>query len=243
MIDMIAFDADDTLWHSEVLYASTQARFRELLAPYRQGDNALQELYETEMRNLQTFGYGVKGFALSMIETAITLTGGRIRGDEIQQIIGFAKEMLSAPIQLLDGVEEAVQELSREHRLMIITKGDLFDQETKVARSGLVPYFDQVEIVSGKTAEVYRSLLEKHGLAPGRFVMVGNSLRSDILPVLELGGHAIHIPYEVKWAHEAADRPHETQARYAELEGVAELPAYVDKLRQRDLDDPLEVSD
>ena len=234
MIDTIAFDADDTLWHSEVLYASTQDRFRELLEPYRQGDNALQELYQTETRNLRTFGYGVKGFALSMIETAITLTGGSIRGDEIQRILDFAREMLSAPIELLDGVEDVLRRLSQEHSLMLITKGDLFDQETKIARSGLARYFDDVAIVSGKTPEVYRGLLDKHDLQAERFLMVGNSLRSDILPVLELGGNGVYIPYEVKWAHEEANRPAGAQSRYAELESITELPAYVERLLARD---------
>jgi putative hydrolase of the HAD superfamily len=230
MVDLIAFDADDTLWHNEILYARTQERFAELLAPYHVDGRAGEELFATEMRNIPQYGYGIKGFALSMIETAIRLTGGQITGGEIQKLIHLAREMMEAPVQLLDGVAEVLATLATKQRLMLITKGDLFDQERKLARSGLAPYFAHVEIVSQKTSDVYRALLARRGIAPQRFLMVGNSLRSDILPVVEIGGHAVHIPYHVTWAHEAVELPEELPRGYVELAHIGLLPQAVAQL-------------
>lgn len=230
MFDVIALDADDTLWHNERLYSMTQERFKELLSRHHRRDVIERRLYETEMHNLRTFGYGIKGFTLSMIETAVELTGGRIRGAEIQEIIDFAKEMLSAPVELLQGAKEAVDTLSRRHPLMLITKGDLFDQETKIARSGLADRFAHIEIVSDKTTETYRTILAKHGLDAHRFLMVGNSMRSDVLPVLEMGGRAVYIPYEITWAHEAAAELTGRSRGYYELEGISQLPDLIDGL-------------
>jgi putative hydrolase of the HAD superfamily len=232
-IDVIAFDADDTLWHNETLYADAQARYQELLAAY-DGDHAvLDELYETEMANLSCFGYGIKSFALSMIETAIRLSGGEISAGEIQGIINIAKEMKQAPVSLLEHVEDVIRALSGTHRLMLITKGDLLDQERKIAYSGLAPYFESVEVVTEKTADVYRALLARHRIAPERFVMVGNSLRSDVLPVVSLGARAVHIPYHITWAHETVSvHPHEAQ-RYLELEHIGLLPELVGRLERR----------
>ena len=161
-----------------------------------------ERLDETEMRNIKHFGYGVKGFTLSMIETAVELTEGRVKGNEIKDIVGFAHEMLASPINLLEGVRETVESLHGNYRLMVITKGDLFDQETKIARSGLGDYFDEVEIVSKKTKGVYETVLGRHKVEKFEFVMVGNSLKSDVLPVLELGASAVHVPYETEWFHE-----------------------------------------
>jgi putative hydrolase of the HAD superfamily len=232
MIDVIALDADDTLWHSESLYFSTQERFRQVLARYDRGDWTEQALYETEMANLQFYGYGIKSFALSMIETAIKLTGGRIQGCEIQEIIDLAKEMLKAPIQLLDHVADAIPQLAATCPLMLITKGDLLDQETRLARSGLGEYFTHVEIVPDKTVETYRSLLERHRLSPERFLMVGNSLRSDVLPVVSLGGHAVLIPYTFTWVHEKVDWEPEHASTYVELEHIGLLREYVERICQ-----------
>jgi putative hydrolase of the HAD superfamily len=229
MIDVVAFDADDTLWHNEVLYALTQERLERLLAPYHHDGRVQEELYRTEMQNLAYFGYGIKGFALSMIETAIRLSGGQIEASVIQEIIGLAKEMVQAPVQLLDHVADVVAELAASYRLMLITKGDLFDQERKVARSGLVPYFGYVEIVSSKTPEIYRALLEKHGIAPERFLMVGNSLRSDVLPIVALGAHAVYIPYHVTWAHEVAAVDGDEPPAYVELQHIGLLPAWLEQ--------------
>lgn len=230
MFDVIAFDADDTLWHNERLYSMTQERFKELLSRHHSREEIERRLFETEMRNLRTFGYGIKGFTLSMIETAIELTGGRIEGREVQEIVDFAKEMLQAPVQLLEGAEEVVEELARSYPLMLITKGDLFDQQTKIARSGLADRFTQIEIVSDKTVEIYRAILEKHRLDACRFLMVGNSMRSDILPVLALGGQAVHIPYEITWAHESAAGRSSRGQGYLELERIGQLPDLIERL-------------
>lgn len=230
MFDAIAFDADDTLWHNETLYSDTQYKFQQLLENYQNGQFVDRRLYETEMRNLKLFGYGIKGFTLSMIETAIELSDGRIQGHEIQSIIDLAKEMLSAPVQPLEHVEDVIRELSAKYSLMIITKGDLFDQETKVARSGLAGYFDHVEIVSSKSSETYDAILASYGLDAGRFLMVGNSLKSDILPVLEIGGRAVHIPYHITWAHETAIEGDGRPGEYYELENIEQLPALLDDL-------------
>ena len=230
MLEVIAFDADDTLWHNETLYAAAQARFQELLVPYAPGDGVLEELYETEMANLPLFGYGIKSFTLSMIETALRVSGGRIEVGQIRDIIEIAKEMKRAPVKLLEHVEEVIRTLAASHRLMLITKGDLLDQERKIARSGLAAYFGQVEVVTEKTADVYRTMLKKHGILPERFVMVGNSLRSDILPVVSLGANAVHIPYHVTWAHETVPvLPGEAKG-YAELEHIGLLPEFVGQL-------------
>ncbi|HFD39704.1 MAG TPA: HAD family hydrolase [Anaerolineae bacterium] len=224
MFDWIAFDADDTLWLNEPLYQAVQDRFVEIMAAYGQADRARDALFQTEMNNLPLYGYGVKSFGLSLIETAVRLTGGRVRGDDVGQLLDLIRGMVQTPVRLLDGVAEVVAELAQSHQLMLITKGDLLDQERKLAQSGLAPYFDRVEIVSTKTAAVYRDLLARHGIAPSRFLMVGNSLRSDVLPVLEIGGQAVHIPYHTTWAHEAADPPGEG---YVELEHIGQLPAFV----------------
>jgi putative hydrolase of the HAD superfamily len=227
VIDIIAFDADDTLWHNETLYVRSQERFRQLLATYHPEERVLQSLYETEMRNLPLYGYGIKGFALSMIETAIRLSDGRIQSTEIAEIVHLAKEMLGAPVDLLDHVAEVIPALSRLCRLMLITKGDLRDQEAKLARSGLASCFSAVEIVREKSTDIYRTLLNRHGIEPQRFLMVGNSLRSDVLPIVELGGHAVHIPYHITWVHEVVDVHEETVSGYVQLAHIGQLPAYV----------------
>jgi putative hydrolase of the HAD superfamily len=209
MIDLsnlthIAFDADDTLWAHENVFVDAKARCVELLRPYLQADQNLEEeLYRFERKNLKLFGYGVKGFTLSMIETAIELSKGRITGAEIQRIIDLAKEMLDHPIHLLDYVPEAIAALKPHFTLLIITKGDLFDQENKIARSGLANEFDAIEIVSEKNEATYQSLLKRHTIDPAHFLMLGNSLRSDVLPIVNIGGRALHLPFEFTWHHEA----------------------------------------
>jgi putative hydrolase of the HAD superfamily len=228
--DLIAFDADDTLWHNETLYRQAQARFLRLLSAYHSQEWVEARLFEAETRNLAHYGYGIKAFALSMVETAIELTEGRMAGSEIGQIIGFAKEMLNAPVQLLEGVQATLQQLAAACPLALITKGDLLEQEGKVARSGLQGYFQAVEIVSGKTPQAYLSILARHAVAPERFLMVGNSLKSDILPVLEAGGWAVYIPYEHTWAHEAYHGEPIASPRYFEVERFRLLPALIDRL-------------
>jgi putative hydrolase of the HAD superfamily len=226
--DAIGFDADDTLWHSEILYAEAQAQLRQLLGGYAAPDRIDAVLHDTEMRNLPRYGYGIKGFALSMIEAALEVSGDQITGHEVRQVLNAAQRMLSADLQLLDHAAEVVAQLAQTYPLLLITKGDLFDQERKIDRSGLRSYFSQIEIVRDKTPEVYAALLDKHHLAPGRFLMVGNSLRSDILPVVELGGRAVHIPYHITWAHEHVETPNTDG--YVTLDHLGQLPEVIARL-------------
>jgi putative hydrolase of the HAD superfamily len=228
--DIIAFDADDTLWHNESLYADVQTRFAALIAPYCQDCAVEERLYETEIRNLQHYGYGIKAFILSLIETAIEMTGARIPARDIGAIIAMGREMLDAQVTLLDHVPETVAALARDYPLMVITKGDLRDQEAKVARSGLQTYFKHIEIVSDKTPDAYAAILRRHGIAPARFLMVGNSLRSDILPVIEIGGRAVYMPYETTWAHEHVDPSDAQRARYHQIAHLGELPGLIERL-------------
>ena len=230
--ETIAFDADDTLWHHERLYVNAQARFRQLLSHYQRPEWIDERLYQTEMHNLQHFGYGIKAFALSMIETALELTENRISGVDIQTIIDMAKAMLAADIELLEHAAETVATLAETYPLMVITKGDLRDQETKMARSGLAPYFRHVEIVSDKSRTSYAALLQRHTMAPSRFLMVGNSLRSDILPVLALGASAVYIPHHLTWAHELAEAPPTEHPGFYELEHLGLLPGLLLRLER-----------
>jgi putative hydrolase of the HAD superfamily len=232
--DILAFDADDTLWHNERLYAQAQARFRELLAHYHSPEWIDERLYQTEMRNLQHFGYGIKGFTLSMIETALELTEGRVECADIQAIIDTAKGMLTADVELLEHVQETVSHLAQCYPLMLITKGDLRDQQSKLARSGLAAHFRYVEIVSDKQREDYIAILHRHGLTPGRFLMVGNSLRSDILPVLAQGASAVYVPQELNWAHESAELPPVGQPDFYQIEHIGLLPELLDELERRE---------
>lgn len=226
MIDVVALDGDDTLWHSENQFVMTQDRFKALLAGQADPDELDAKLMARERENLQVFGYGVKGFTLSMIETAIEVTDGRIDTSVIQDIIIGAKEMLKHPVELLDGVAETVAALVKDYRVMIITKGDLFHQESKVARSGLAEDMWQVEIVAEKDEPTYQRIFDRYGIDPASFVMVGNSVKSDILPVLALGGRAVHIEYELTWEMELADAD-KSHAGYAELDTIRDLPALI----------------
>jgi putative hydrolase of the HAD superfamily len=187
-IDVIGVDGDDTLWHSEGHFHVTEQRFVEILDPWVDADTVSSALLAAERRNLALFGYGVKGFTLSMIETALALTEHRIDGRRIEEIIGMGKELLAHPVELLDDVAETLGELSAGHRLVLITKGDLFHQESKVAASGVAEVFEGIEIVAEKDPATYARVITRMGGAPAAFCMVGNSVRSDIAPVLELGG-------------------------------------------------------
>lgn len=228
MIEVIAFDGDDTLWHSEQLFVDTQAAFRELLAPHVDlaDDDLDARLLEVERRNLPTFGYGVKAFTLSLLETAIEVTKGQIPSQELQSILDLGKVLLDHPVQLLDGVVEAVDALTDRYRVMVVTKGDLLHQEMKVARSGLAELLWQVEIVSEKDEATYRRVLDRWDITPETFVMVGNSVRSDVLPVLAIGGRAVHVPYHVTWVLEHAEHDPE-EHDFPVLDSMAELPACI----------------
>lgn len=229
MIDVIAFDADDTLWHTESLYVMTQERFKQILSPYNIHGDVDARLYETEMRNLKVFGYGAKGFTLSMIETAIELTDGRVQGHDIQKIINAVRAMMAKEIRLLDHIAEIVPMLAAERTLMIITKGDLLEQQSKIARSGLAGYFSFIEIVSYKDEDVYRKIIQKNGIDRNRFLMVGNSMPSDILPILSLGVPAVHIPQEHTWAHEQVTIDSTPQGYYR-LQDAGGLPDLLEQL-------------
>ncbi len=232
MFDVIAFDADDTLWHNEPLYRDMQQKVSAMLAQYHEPAWVTQRLYETEIRNLEHYGYGAKGFTLSLIETAIELTEGRISGAEISQIIALTKAMLSAPIELLEGVRETIGQLAEQFQLMVITKGDLFDQEAKLARSGLGDCFRHIEIVPDKTAAVYAAIIARHRFDPQRFVMVGNSLKSDVLPVLALGGHAVYIPYQTTWEHERVPEAELADKHFHELAHIGALPDWLNEWKK-----------
>jgi putative hydrolase of the HAD superfamily len=201
-ITVVGFDGDDTLWHNETRFILTQAELRELLLRHVPDADVDAHLAEVEMKNLGMYGYGVKAFTLSMIETAIQVTEGRIPAADLEVILGWGKRMLMEPTELLAGVEAALRELHARYDLLLITKGDLFDQESKLARSGLADLFLGVEILSEKNVAAYRAVLGRRGIKTEEFVMVGNSLRSDVVPVLELGARAVHIPYHVTWHHE-----------------------------------------
>lgn len=231
----VAFDADDTLWHSESVFEETHGRLVALLSPWVDAKTLEPTLLAIEARNLKTFGYGVKGFTLSMIETAIEITEGRIGAAQIRTILDLGKAMMDHPVELLDGVVETLDALAPEAaagriRLIVITKGDLFHQESKVARSGLAERFDSIEIVAEKDEATYRRILQRGGTAPERFLMIGNSMRSDILPVLDLGGQAVHIPYRITWAHEAVSRPEVAPPGFHTLDSIREVPALVARL-------------
>lgn len=229
MIDTVAFDADDTLWHNEHLFQDTQRALEAIVQRYRPGEEIHDALFAVEMRNLALFGYGIKGFTLSMVEAAIQITEGRITAEEIHEIVALGKAMMEAPVDLLDGVEETLAAVRGRFRVILITKGDIVDQTSKIERSGLADHFEQVEIVPRKDATIYRTIFERHGIAPARCMMVGNSMPSDVLPMLELGGHGVHVPYELLWAHEAHDEDPENE-RFHRLERLGELPNLLERL-------------
>jgi putative hydrolase of the HAD superfamily len=201
-----------------------------LLSRYCSPDRIGEALYQVETRNLEHFGYGVKAFALSMVEAALELTDGRISVQELQTLVDLAKGMLHARVELLEGVSQTLDLLKDKYTLMLLTKGDLFEQENKIARSGVEGCFRHIEILSKKTGPVYQSTLEKYSVAPERFLMVGNSLRSDILPVLEIGGQAVYIPHELTWQHEQADPPPAGRPAYYRLENFGRLPALLEQI-------------
>ena len=229
MIKMVGFDGDDTLWHSEGYFQKAHAEFERIIGGYIDlADAGLHnQLLATEQRNLKLFGYGAKGMTLSMIETAIALTSSRITATDIHRLVELGKSILVHPVELLDGIREAVERVALRWPVVLITKGDLFHQEAKVRQCGLSQLFKRIEIVSEKDAETYARLMREFDIDAQSFAMVGNSLRSDIAPVLDAGGFGVHIPYRVTWSHElqaavAADHP-----RLATVAGAQEIPTAV----------------
>ncbi len=201
-IKVIGFDADDTLWVNEPFYQEVEKEFCQIMKPYLIEKETSAELFKTEMQNLEIYGYGAKGFILAMIETALRATDGKITAAEINKILEIGKTLLSMPIKLLDGVENVLQKLKNSFKLILVTKGDLLDQERKLQNSGLIDYFHHIEIISDKHENNYKKLLAHLDIKPEEFLMVGNSIKSDILPVINIGAKAVHIPFEVTWQHE-----------------------------------------
>lgn len=228
-IRVIGLDADDTLWHNETIFERVHERYRALLSQYHDAATVDRTLLATERRNLDLYGYGVKGFTLSAIETAIELSSGKIRADEIRTLIELGRDMLDHPVELLDDVAETVAALARTHRLILITKGDLRDQQRKLAKSGLAAHFSFIEIVSEKDAATYAAILQRQAIAPAEFLMVGNSLRSDVLPVLEIGAAALHVPYHLTWMLERSDHVPDAPGRFFQLTALRDLPALLSR--------------
>lgn len=225
----IAFDADDTLWHNERYFRLTQDRFAALLADVMPREDLEARLLAAERRNLGRYGFGIKGFTLSMIETALEATGDAVPGRVIREILAAGQEMLAHPIELLPQARAVVERLAQSHPLLLITKGDLLDQERKLAQSGLGDLFTGVEVVSDKAPAVYAAIFARRGLAPQRVLMAGNSLRSDVLPVLEIGGFGVHVPHDLTWALEEVAPP-EGHARFHRIADLGALPALVERI-------------
>jgi putative hydrolase of the HAD superfamily len=227
----LGFDADDTLWQNEQFFKLTAARFAELLADHADQADLGRRLLDAERRNLALYGFGIKGFTLSMVETAIEVTEGRVPAAVIRQILDAGREMLRHPVETLPEARETLERLSGAYRVVLITKGDLFDQERKLAESGLGEFFDAVEIVSEKTADTYRRIFARHGDGPERAMMIGNSLKSDVIPAIDAGGWGVFVPHALTWEVEAAEAP-EGAPRYRKLDRLGEVVDLVAALRK-----------
>ena len=224
-VKVIGFDADDTLWHNEAYFLEAQERFWGLMEDFLPQHTTARELMQTEIQNIDLYGYGIKAFILSMVETAIRISEGTITTKVIEQIIGYGKDMLAKPVELIDDVEAVLSALEGRYRLVVVTKGDLLDQQRKLEKSGLEDFFHHIEIVSEKNAAGYLKLLQHLDVGPGQFAMIGNSLKSDVLPVLGLGGYGIHVPYHTTWEHEQVDIQI-TDPNFVELAKIRDLLTY-----------------
>ncbi|MEQ8254581.1 MAG: HAD family hydrolase [Roseovarius confluentis] len=229
ILTTIALDADDTLWHNERFFKLTQDRFADLLRDYVDGHHLAEHLLAAEKRNLGHYGFGIKGFTLSMIETAIDVTDGRVPASVISELIAAGREMLEHPIELLPHARDAVEAVAGTHRVLLVTKGDLLDQERKLAQSGLGDLFDAVEIVSDKTPQVYTRIFDRHGDGAAHALMAGNSLRSDVNPVIAAGRWGVHVPHDLTWSYEVDDAP-EDATRFRKVKNLGELPALVQEI-------------
>lgn len=221
-IEIIGFDADDTLWVNETYFREAENEIAKLMAPYETANKIDQELFKMEMKNLPLYGYGVKGFMLSMVEMALEISNYTISNESINEILEIGKAMLEKPVELLEGVEASLQKLSKHYKLILITKGDLLDQERKLEKSGLTTFFHHIEILSDKQVENYDKLLTRLEIEPKQFLMIGNSLKSDVLPLVKLGASAIHIPFHTTWLHERVTSSHDTKA-YITLKSLNQL--------------------
>ena len=226
-IKTIGFDADDTLWVNETYFRDTEEKFAELLEGYETKNKIDQELFKMEMANLDSYGYGIKGFMLSMIESALDLSNNKVPQETIAQILELGKKMITHPVELLDGVEEVLSKLSGKYRLIVLTKGDLLDQERKLERSGLSQYFHHVEVLSDKKESNYKNLLDHLNIDVKEFLMVGNSLKSDVLPILNIGAQAVHVPFHTTWAHEMVSED-EMVNNHLKLNRLRDILKYLD---------------
>lgn len=225
----IGFDADDTLWQNETFFRMTEQRFTELLSGHGAHEVISAKLLEAERRNLRFYGYGVKGFTLSMIETAVEVTNGEVAAPVIAEILSFGRQMLQNPVETLPCVRDTLDALAGRYRILLITKGDLFDQERKLAQSGLGDYFSAVEIVSDKTPDTYRRIFSRHGDGPERAVMVGNSLKSDVVPAIRAGSWGVYVPHELTWVLEHEEAP-EADPRFRRIADLGQLPALLSQM-------------
>jgi putative hydrolase of the HAD superfamily len=230
-ITTIGFDADDTLWENEQYFRMTEAQFADLLDEYADPEHIAKVMLDTERRNLKLYGYGIKGFTLSMIETALDVTNDRVETKVIRKIIDLAHDMFSHPIEPLPHVRETLAKVANDYRILVITKGDLFDQERKLASSGLGDFFDGIEIVSEKRRYTYQSIFAQHGEGAEHAVMVGNSLKSDIIPALEAGSWGLYVPHHTTWEMEHAEEP-VGERRYRKLENISQVPDIINELTQ-----------
>jgi putative hydrolase of the HAD superfamily len=221
-IKVIGFDADDTLWVNETYFREVEHQFAKLLSAYETENKIDQELFKMEMKNLALYGYGIKGFVLSMMESAIDLSNGKVPTETLSKIIQLGKDMIAKPVEVLDDVKEVLEVLSKNYRLIVLTKGDLLDQERKLERSGLTKYFHHVEVLSDKKESNYQNLLEHLEINVKEFVMIGNSLKSDVLPLVNIGAHAIHVPFHTTWAHEEV-KNHTNNGDYKTIKRLKEV--------------------
>ncbi|MUU77361.1 HAD family hydrolase [Winogradskyella endarachnes] len=222
-IKVIGFDADDTLWVNETYFREAEEAVGKLLSQYETPNKIDQELYKMEIKNLPTYGYGIKGFVLSIVELAVELSNGKVSNDVILEILNIGKDMINKPIELLDGVDEVLKTLSKDYKLIVATKGDLLDQERKLEKSGLLKYFHHIEILSEKQDANYSKLLKHLDIEPEAFLMVGNSLKSDVLPLVNIGAQAIHIPFHTTWAHEKVTKKEANGSNYKTVQRLTEI--------------------
>ncbi len=226
-IEVIGFDADDTLWVNETYFREAEEEFAKLLSQYETPNKIDQELFKMEMKNLPLYGYGVKGFMLSMVEMALELSNNKVSNETVNKILDIGKNMIEKPVELLDGVEAVLDALSKKYKLIVATKGDLLDQERKLERSGLLKYFHHIEVLSEKKEDNYSRLLKHLDITPARFLMIGNSLKSDILPLLNIGAKAIHVPFHTTWAHEQVTATSNQEDQFITANSIKEILEHV----------------
>ena len=226
-IEVIAFDADDTLWVNETYFREAEHKFAQLLSNFETVNKTEQELFKMEIKNLPIYGYGVKGFMLSMVECALEISNNKLQPKLMNDILNIGKEMLEKPIELLDGIESVLKELQKKYKLIVATKGDLLDQERKLEKSGFLQYFHHIEVMSDKKEADYKKLIKHLDIEPQQLLMVGNSLRSDVLPLLNIGASAIHVPFHTTWAYEEVTKEEQQKSDYKTVKNVSEILSFL----------------